>query len=54
PFFTTTRGRGGTGLGLHIVFNLITQKLKGSIHCDSQKGKGTTFMISLPHTVEPD
>ena len=48
PFFTTARNRGGTGLGLHIVYNLITQKLKGSIHCKSQVGAGTTFSLNLP------
>lgn len=48
PFFTTRRGRGGTGLGLHIVYNLVTQKLKGSIKCESDCGKGTCFLICIP------
>ncbi|MCB0163762.1 MAG: hybrid sensor histidine kinase/response regulator [Anaerolineae bacterium] len=48
PFFTTARSRGGSGLGLHIVYNLVTQKLKGSIYCDSTLGKGTKFTIELP------
>lgn len=48
PFFTTARNRGGTGLGLHIVYNLVTQKLKGTIRCKSQVGEGTTFIIRLP------
>lgn len=48
PFFTTRRGQGGSGLGLHIVFNIVTQSLKGSIRCDSQPGQGTTFTLVLP------
>ncbi|MEM9009462.1 MAG: HAMP domain-containing sensor histidine kinase, partial [Cyanobacteria bacterium P01_F01_bin.86] len=48
PFFTTKRGQGGSGLGLHIVYNLVTRKLDGSIRCESQWGKGTQFTIELP------
>lgn len=48
PFFTTKRGQGGSGLGLHIIYNIITQSLKGSIQCDSTVGVGTTFTIKLP------
>jgi signal transduction histidine kinase len=48
PFFTTKRGQGGTGLGLHIVYNLVTQALKGRIRCDSTPGQGTSFEIRLP------
>ncbi|MEP6485750.1 trifunctional serine/threonine-protein kinase/ATP-binding protein/sensor histidine kinase [Microcoleus vaginatus GB2-A3] len=48
PFFTTKRGQGGTGLGLHIIYNLVTQKLKGTINCTSQVNKGTKFMIEFP------
>jgi len=51
PFFTTKRGQGGTGLGLHIVYNLVTQKLKGNIQCQSQVGKGTKFIIQFPNEV---
>ncbi|MCA1994767.1 MAG: hybrid sensor histidine kinase/response regulator [Coleofasciculus sp. S288] len=47
PFFTTNRSQGGTGLGLHIVYNLVTQRLKGTIHCESQVGVGTRFIIQL-------
>ncbi len=50
PFFTTKRGQGGSGLGLHIVYNLVTQKLGGTICCESQLGQGTKFMIQLPRT----
>lgn len=48
PFFTTKRGQGGSGLGLHIIYNLVTQKLGGTIRCESEVGKGTRFVIELP------
>ncbi|MDM8559836.1 hybrid sensor histidine kinase/response regulator [Candidatus Parabeggiatoa sp. HSG14] len=48
PFVTTNRQWGSTGLGLHIVYNLVTYKLKGSIDCESIEGQGTDFVISLP------
>ena len=48
PFFTTKRGIGGSGLGLNIVYNLVTQLLGGTIHVASEPGKGASFVISLP------
>ena len=54
PFFTTKRGQGGSGLGLHLVYNLVTQKLKGTIKCESKVGKGTIFHISVPQTIEEE
>ncbi len=48
PFFTTNRSAGNSGLGMHIVYNLITQKLGGSIKCESTLGEGVTFDIRLP------
>lgn len=51
PFFTTKRSKGGTGLGLNIVHNMITNVLEGSISCESELGKGTTFKIQLPKQV---
>jgi signal transduction histidine kinase len=48
PFFTTRRGTGGSGLGLNIVYNLVTQTLKGSIACESEPGKGALFRIECP------
>ena len=52
PFFTTARDKGGTGLGLHITYNLVTQKLQGSIDCESELGKGTIFTVRLPVSIE--
>ena len=40
PFFTTRRNEGGTGLGLHIIFNLVTQQLGGRLTFESQVGLG--------------
>jgi len=48
PFYTTRRGQGGTGLGMHIVFNLVTQSLSGEIKCTSTPAKGTTFTVVIP------
>lgn len=45
PFFTTRRGTGGTGLGLNITYNIITNALGGSIVCESKEGEGVTFTI---------
>ncbi|CAO3423421.1 sensor histidine kinase [Azospirillum doebereinerae] len=50
PFFTTRRGTGGSGLGLHIVFNLATRTLGGRISVDSTPGDGTTFTLRIPKT----
>lgn len=48
PFFTTRRGEGGSGLGGHIIMTNVTQTLGGSIHCISEPGRGTSFIIKLP------
>jgi signal transduction histidine kinase len=50
PFFTTRRSHGGTGLGLHIVFNIVTRRLGGRLRLDSALGRGTTLWIRLPLT----
>lgn len=48
PFFTTRRDQGGTGLGLHVVYNLVTQRLGGRIDVASTPGQGTRFIITFP------
>jgi len=48
PFVTTKRGQGGSGLGTHIIYNLVTQGLGGQIQCISQLGEGTRFEMSIP------
>jgi signal transduction histidine kinase len=48
PFFTTRRGEGGSGLGLHIVYNLVTRWLGGRIALSSRPERGATFRITLP------
>ncbi len=50
PFFTTRRGSGGTGLGLHIVFNLLSQRLGGTIGVEDGTEGGTRFVLRLPTT----
>jgi NO-binding membrane sensor protein with MHYT domain/two-component sensor histidine kinase len=48
PFFTTRRGEGGTGLGLHIIYNLVTQTLGGKINVETDDGVGTRFVVDFP------
>lgn len=48
PFFTTLRGRGGSGLGMHIVHNLVTDLLGGAIDVRSSPERGTEVTIRLP------
>ncbi|MCF2856769.1 HAMP domain-containing histidine kinase [Pseudoalteromonas sp. SMS1] len=48
PFVTTKRGEGGSGLGMHLVYNLITQALGGSITLSEENKVGTKFIIILP------
>jgi signal transduction histidine kinase len=51
PFFTTGRSHGSTGLGLHIVYNLVTNSLQGRINLESEVGKGARFIIDVPRNV---
>ncbi|MBN1411346.1 MAG: substrate-binding domain-containing protein [Spirochaetales bacterium] len=48
PFFTTKRNKGGTGLGLHLVYTIVTQRLSGVIKCDSRKNEGARFSMIFP------
>ena len=52
PFFTTKRGMGGSGLGMNIVYNLVTRTLGGEIRCESSPGKGAKFYINLPWEID--
>ncbi|HNH48810.1 MAG TPA: HAMP domain-containing sensor histidine kinase, partial [Myxococcota bacterium] len=49
PFFTTRMGRGGSGLGLHIVYNIVVEALGGEVEVDSAPGQGTCFRLFFPH-----
>ena len=48
PFFTTNRDKGGSGLGLNIIYNIITSRLNGKITCESIEKEGVLFLIILP------
>lgn len=50
PFFTTKFGKGGSGLGLHIVFNIVSGVLGGKIDLESTPGRGSRFVVTLPKT----
>ncbi len=48
PFFTTKPIGQGTGLGLSISYQIIVDKHKGTLKCESQPGRGTAFIIEIP------
>jgi signal transduction histidine kinase len=48
PFFTTKLGQGGSGLGMNIVYNIVTGVLRGTIEVESEAGKGTSVTLMLP------
>ncbi len=52
PFFTTRRGSGGSGLGMHIVYNLVSQQLRGTIEVRSELGKGVQVILTFPKEIE--
>jgi len=49
PFFTTRRGSGGTGLGLHIVYNMAVGTLGGSVHHEARPDGGSSFVVKIPY-----
>ncbi len=51
PFYTTKRGFGGTGLGMHLVYNLVNQTLQGSIQLQ-QASQGCAFLINIPKLID--
>jgi signal transduction histidine kinase len=51
PFVTTDRNSGRSGLGMHIIYNIITHRLKGSIVCENTLRRGALFVIRLPVTI---
>jgi len=53
PFFTTRRAKGGSGLGLHIVFNIMHQSLKGSIELANTSDRGAVFTLRFPRNLSP-
>ena len=48
PFFTAKLTSGGSGLGMYIVYNIVTQTLGGKIECFSRQGDGTNIVIQIP------
>lgn len=48
PFYTTKKGQGSTGLGLHIIYNIVTQNLGGQIQLKTEKNGGVEFKIHFP------
>ncbi|KQQ86551.1 GAF domain-containing protein [Massilia sp. Leaf139] len=50
PFFTTKRGNGGSGLGAHILYNLVTGPLGGSVRVESAPGAGLRYELSFPRS----
>jgi signal transduction histidine kinase len=51
PFFTTRRHLGCTGLGLHIVYSVVTDRLGGRLGLQSEPGRGTRIELRLPRVV---
>ena len=52
PFFTTNRAAGGSGLGLSVVYSIITQQYEGTIRCISKLREGTTFFIRIKGDIQ--
>lgn len=54
PFFTTKRARGGIGLGMNIIYNLVNDKLLGSISVNSEEGEGAIYHFKIPNLAKAD
>ncbi|BBO91246.1 PAS domain-containing hybrid sensor histidine kinase/response regulator [Desulfosarcina ovata] len=52
PFFTTKKSRGGTGMGLAVVYSIVSGS-RGTIRVESEPGKGSTFILDFPKSVRP-
>ena len=52
PYFTTKKHSGGSGIGLNIVYNLVTDTMGGTIVCDSEVNRGTSFRLVIPKDLE--
>ena len=52
PFYTTKRNRGGSGIGMSLVYNLVVQKLCGTLSLESEPDKGVCFTILIPKNSE--
>jgi signal transduction histidine kinase len=50
PFFTTKRGNGGSGLGAHILYNLVTGPLGGTVRVQSAPGEGLRYELTFPRS----
>lgn len=50
PFFTTRRGQGGSGLGAHILYNLATGPLGGTVKAESEPGQGLRYSFRFPRS----
>ena len=53
PFVTSKRGSGGSGLGTHIIYNIVNQLLKGDIQYIAEE-QGAHFKIQIPYKTGPD
>ncbi|WP_373997012.1 ATP-binding protein [Duganella vulcania] len=54
PFFTTRLGQGGSGLGLHVVYNQVTSALRGDVQVESAPGCGARFTLRVPRVAPLD
>jgi len=53
PFVASESEHGGSGLGAHVIYRLVTQLLHGSIHCESRRGQGVEFSLQIPLDLAP-